>query len=191
MSGKMIRCGDDNRGSKVAQERLRVNCRLVAPKVQTIGRPYSEKMYRFGPLPIMILDTMQRNKVTCVVLIMIALFAHAAGGRAQTGSGDKAHASQQDTARLRIEVSGGDANKPVADASVYVKFPQERKIRKNKTIELNLKTNQEGVARSPEIPQGKTLIQVVAPGWKTYGEWHDVNQSEQTIEIHLVRPTAL
>ena len=70
-----------------------------------------------------------------------------------------------------------------------MKFVQDRKLRKDKTIELNLKTNQEGVARSPEIPQGKTLIQIIAPGWKTYGEWHDVNQSEQTIEIHLVRPT--
>jgi len=139
----------------------------------------------------MIFDTMRPNKVTSVALVVVALLAHAAGARAQTGTDDKTPASQEDTARLRIEVTGGDANNPVADASVYVKFPQDRKIhkfRKDKTVEMNLKTNQEGVARTPEIPQGKTLIQVVAPGWKTYGEWHDVNQSEQTIAIHLVRP---
>lgn len=132
---------------------------------------------------------MQRNKLTFVALIAIALLSHAASAGAQTGKDDKTPAAQVDTARLRIEVTGGDANKPVADASVYVKFAPDHKNRKAKTIELNLKTNQEGVARSPEIPQGKTLIQIVAPGWKTYGEWHDVNQSEQTIEIHLVRPT--
>lgn len=87
------------------------------------------------------------------------------------------------TSRLRIEVTGGDANKPVDNASVYLRFPKEKKV------ELDLKTNQEGVARSPEIRQGKVLIQIVAPGWKTYGEYHDVSESEQTIQIHLVRPT--
>ena len=87
------------------------------------------------------------------------------------------------TSRLRIEVTGGDNNKPVADASVYLRFPKDKKV------ELDLKTNQEGVTRSPEIPQGKILIQIVAPGWKTYGEYHDATESEQTIQIHLARPT--
>src|SRR5579871_4797426 len=53
------------------------------------------------------------------------------------------------TTRLRIEVTGGDADKPVADASVYVRYADDKKF------ELDLKTNQEGVARSPEIRQGK------------------------------------
>jgi hypothetical protein len=87
------------------------------------------------------------------------------------------------TSRLRIEVTGGDSNKPVADASVYLRFPEKKKD------ELDLKTNQEGIARSPQIRQGKVLIQIVAPGWKTYGEYHDVTELEQTIQIHLVRPT--
>ena len=87
------------------------------------------------------------------------------------------------TSRLRIEVTGGDNNKPVADASVYLRFPKDKKV------ELDLKTNQEGVTRSPEIPQGKILIQIVAPGWKTYGEYHDVTESEQTLQIHLARPS--
>jgi len=87
------------------------------------------------------------------------------------------------TSRLRIEVTGGDTNKPVADASVYLRFPEKRKE------ELDLKTNQEGVARSPEIRQGKVLIQIVAPGWKTYGEYHDATEAEQIIQIHLARPT--
>jgi hypothetical protein len=87
------------------------------------------------------------------------------------------------TSRLRIEVTGGDTNKPVADASVYLRLPEKKKE------ELDLKTNQEGVARSPEIRQGKVLIQIVAPGWKTYGEYHDATEAEQTIQIHLVRPT--
>jgi hypothetical protein len=92
-------------------------------------------------------------------------------------------ADKHATSRLRIEVTGGDSSKPVADASVYLRFPEKKKD------ELDLKTNQEGVARSPEIRQGKVLIQIVAPGWKTYGEYHDATEAEQTIQIHLVRPT--
>jgi hypothetical protein len=87
------------------------------------------------------------------------------------------------TSRLRIEVTGGDSNKPVADASVYLRFPEKKKD------ELDLKTNQEGIARSPEIRQGKVLIQIVVSGWKTYGEYHDITEPEQTVQIHLVRPT--
>src|ERR1700674_723120 len=93
------------------------------------------------------------------------------------------------TSRLRIELTGGDQDRPVAEASVYLKFVEERKLWKDKKIELNLKTNQSGVTQSPEIPKGKVLIQIVAPGWKTYGEYHELTADEQTIRIHLVRPT--
>jgi hypothetical protein len=92
-------------------------------------------------------------------------------------------ADKHATSRLRIEVTGGDQNKPVSDASVYVRFPKDKKV------ELDLKTNQEGVARSPAIPQGRVLIQIVVPGWKTYGEYHEITEAEQTIQIHLVKPT--
>ena len=87
------------------------------------------------------------------------------------------------TGRLRIEVTGGDENKPVPDASVYLRFPKAKKV------ELDLKTNQEGIARSPAIPQGRVLIQIVVSGWKTYGEYHEVTEAEQTIRIHLLKPT--
>lgn len=102
-----------------------------------------------------------------------------------TAQSDKAPSASEKrnvTSRLRIELTGGDENKPVADASIYLRFPDQKKV------ELDLKTNQEGIARSPEIRQGKVLIQVVAQGWKTYGEYHDVTESEQTIHIHLVKP---
>ena len=41
---------------------------------------------------------------------------------------------------------------------------------------MNLKTNQSGVCHVPVIPPGKFVIQVIAEGWKTYGEYYDVNQ---------------
>jgi hypothetical protein len=118
-----------------------------------------------------------------IFLLAAACLAHAPGLAAQSDKEPAAKEKRNGTSRLRIEVTGGDANKPVPEASVYLRFP------KNKKVELDLKTSQEGIARSPEIPQGMVLIQIVAPGWKTYGEYHDVSESEQTIQIHLVRPT--
>jgi hypothetical protein len=89
---------------------------------------------------------------------------------------------------LRIELTGGEAKKPIIDASVYLKFTEAKALR-DKKIEYNLKTNQSGVARSPEIPKGRLLIQIVAPGWKTFGEYYDITQDEQTIQINLERPS--
>jgi hypothetical protein len=91
-------------------------------------------------------------------------------------------------ARITIEVTGGDQETPVENASVYFKYIEERKIKKNKTMELNVKTNREGVAHVPDAPLGRVLIQVLAEGWKTYGRWFDITDPKQTIKVHLERP---
>ena len=133
-------------------------------------------------------DSSRRAPAARVAVIWLAVFAAVALvpalATALAGQSDKpAKPDKNATTRLRIEVTGGDANKPVADASVYVRYPDDKKF------ELDLKTNQEGIARSPEIHQGKILIQIVAPGWKTYGEYHDISEAEPTIQVHLVKPT--
>ncbi|GAC1623343.1 MAG: hypothetical protein PVS2B2_26380 [Candidatus Acidiferrum sp.] len=89
--------------------------------------------------------------------------------------------------RLTIEVSGGEENKPVENASVYVKYVESRLL-KDKKVELNVKTNREGVAHVPDAPLGRALIQVVAEGWKTYGRWYEVTDLKQNIKVHLERP---
>ncbi len=91
--------------------------------------------------------------------------------------------------KLTIEVSGGDKNVAVENASVYLKYVEEKKLRKNKKYALNVKTNRDGTAHIPDPPQGKVLIQVVAGGWKTFGQYYDLNDSGTVIKIHLDRPT--
>ena len=90
--------------------------------------------------------------------------------------------------RMRIEVTGGETNKPVENASVYLKYVDERTMRKDKKYELNVKTNRDGVAHIPDVPLGKVLIQIVAEGWKTYGKWYDITDQKQIVKIHLDRP---
>ena len=90
--------------------------------------------------------------------------------------------------RITIEVTGGDKEAPVENASVYVKYIEEHAIKKNKTLELNVKTNREGVAHVPDAPMGRVLVQVIAEGWKTYGHWLDITNPKQIIKVHLDRP---
>ena len=97
--------------------------------------------------------------------------------------------SDPGTVRLRIEVVSGADGKPIGNASVYVRYNESGGfLHKDKLAELNFKTNQDGSAKVPEVPQGKILIQVVAKGWHTYGKWYDIDTDEQTIQIKLDPP---
>lgn len=111
------------------------------------------------------------------------------GGLAQTADKEKEKPAKQEAiTRLRIQVTAGEKDAPVENASVYVKYQEERTLARDKKIEMNLKTNRDGLARSPDLPRGKVLIQVVAPGWKTFGQWYELEETEQTIKIKLQKP---
>ncbi len=99
----------------------------------------------------------------------------------------QAVASDQ-TSHVTVEVSGGDNETPIENASVYVKYIDEKTVLKGKKLELNVKTNREGAAHIPSAPLGRVLIQVVADGWKTYGRWYDINEAKQTFKVHLEKP---
>jgi hypothetical protein len=90
--------------------------------------------------------------------------------------------------RITIEVTGGEKDTPVENASVYVKYVEEHKLRKDKKLELNVKTNRDGVAHVPNAPLGRVLIQVIAPGWKPHGRWYDIADTKQVFKIRLERP---
>jgi hypothetical protein len=134
------------------------------------------------------------NALSCVkislrvVSFLILLVAIAANGQDKSADPKTKAASDTSDVRLTIVVTGGEDKKPVDSASVYVRYVEEHKHGKDKKVEMNLKTNQSGVCHVPVIPPGKFVIQVIAEGWKTYGEYYDVNQIEQTIHITLVRP---
>jgi hypothetical protein len=124
----------------------------------------------------------------CVILPLILLVAIAAQAQDKdAGAKGKSDSGAKDS-RLTIVVTGGEDKKPIDSASVYIRYVEERKLGKDKKIEMNLKTNQSGVCHVPIIPPGKFVIQVIAEGWKTYGEYYDVSDTEQTIKISLVRP---
>jgi hypothetical protein len=132
-----------------------------------------------------------KRPIVFALWVACAALAFSTAARAQSAqdADAKAHTGKDDpVSRVTIEVSGGDKEIPVENASVYLKYVEEHKIKKNKKVELNVKTNREGTAHIPEAPTGRVLIQVVADGWKTYGRWYDITEAKQTIKVHLEKP---
>jgi Carboxypeptidase regulatory-like domain len=94
--------------------------------------------------------------------------------------------------KLTVEVKSLEG-KPIDRASVIVKFVEGRSVAKlGKKIRTTyeLRTDQDGQARIPSIPQGKIQVQVIAKNYQTFGKVFDVDQEEKTLEIQLNPPQA-
>jgi Carboxypeptidase regulatory-like domain len=87
-----------------------------------------------------------------------------------------------------VTTQGG---RPIDRAGVRVVFVEGRSVVKlGKKIKTSweLRTNQEGAAKVPTIPQGKILIQVIAKGYQTFGQTYEIDEPEKTVEIKLNTP---
>ena len=83
-----------------------------------------------------------------------------------------------------------ESGRPIDQASVIVRFVRGHAVFKLKKLRTTyeLRTNQDGEAKVPEIPQGEIRIQVIAKGYQTFGQIFDVTEEEKTIEIKLNLP---
>jgi hypothetical protein len=108
---------------------------------------------------------------------------------AQDSSKDSTASNDGIVSKLRIDVTGADSDKPISNASVYIRWDETGGLlHKKKQAELDFKTNLDGSVKVPEVPRGKILIQVVAEGWHTFGKYYDVEKDEETIQIKLDKP---
>ena len=89
---------------------------------------------------------------------------------------------------VHVTTQGG---RPLDRADVVVKFVKGRSVillGKRIRTSWEMRTNQEGIAKVPEIPQGTILIQVIAKGYQTFGQTYEVDEINKTIEIKLNSP---
>ena len=129
------------------------------------------------------------SRVLPLVAVAVLLLGGTLLARSQSNSKKEEKGKESVTTNLHIEVTAGDKNEPVSNASVYVRFERPGGLlHKDKKIEMNLRTNQEGVTKVPDVPRGKVLIQVIASGWKTFGQWYTLEKDEETIKIKLEKP---
>src|SRR5258708_36672399 len=104
---------------------------------------------------------MKPSRELAMWVAALALLGGAASLRAQTAQSPdaKAHTGKSDpTSRVTIEVSGGEKESPVENASVYLKYVEEHKLKKDRQGGLKGKTNRSGTGQIPEGPTGKVLL---------------------------------
>ena len=89
-------------------------------------------------------------------------------------------------ADLRFVVLKDYNGKPIRNASVILHHVDGRG--RQGEGGLQLKTDNDGRASYAGIPYGKLRIQVIAPGFQTYGQDHDINQPQHEFIIKLKRP---
>ncbi len=76
--------------------------------------------------------------------------------------------------------------KPVRNASVVL-HPVSKSGKQSRGG-MQLKTDAEGKASMDGIPYGKLRIQVLAPGYQTYGEDFDIREPAKEIVIKMKKP---
>jgi len=87
---------------------------------------------------------------------------------------------------LRFLVLRDYNGKPVRNAAVVL-HPVNHKGKQSKGG-LELKTDNEGRTNIDGIPYGPLRVQVLAPGFQTFGEDYQINKAEMEITVKLKRP---
>jgi hypothetical protein len=92
--------------------------------------------------------------------------------------------------KLQVEVTD-EKGRPVNRAAVIVRFIEGRSVKRlgrKKKVQWEMKTDQQGIADMPALPQGKILVQVIAKNYQTYGDYVEVYEEERTVQVELNPP---
>ena len=95
-------------------------------------------------------------------------------------------AAAENTSKLDFLVLKDSNGKPVRNASVVLHPVNSHG--KQERGGLQLKTDADGKTSFDGAPYGKLRIQVLAPGFQTFGADYEVNQPSMEITIKLKRP---
>jgi hypothetical protein len=94
--------------------------------------------------------------------------------------------AQDDTALLNFQVIRDYSGKPIRNASV-VMHPVQKNGQQSKGG-LQIKTDADGKASFDGAPYGKLRVQVLAPGFQTFGADYDVDKPTLEITVKMKRP---
>lgn len=132
-----------------------------------------------GDISGRIVEAMKIQRLTlallCGTLLPIASFA-----------GKKPQAPAEKTASVNVIVVKDANGKPVKNAEVVLHLLDNHGKQMQEGMEL--KTHDDGKAEATGIPYGKVRVQVIAPGFKTYGQDFSVDQPNLEITIKMQKP---
>jgi 5-hydroxyisourate hydrolase-like protein (transthyretin family) len=126
-----------------------------------------------------IVEAMKIQRLTlaflCALLLPVASFA-----------GKKPQAPAEKTASVNVVVVKDANGKPVKNAEVVLHLLDNHGKQMQEGMEL--KTHDDGKAEATGIPYGRVRVQVIAPGFKTYGQDFSVDQPTLEITIKMQKP---
>ena len=125
------------------------------------------------------------HKMACMKKIFVigAVLATFAMAGAALGQQD---ADNEPTSFMYFLVIKDDNGKPVRNAAVILHAVDAKGKQERGDIEL--KTDPEGKTSFDGIPYGMLRVQVLAPGFQTFGEDYDIEKAKTEITIKLKRP---
>ncbi|HET9183061.1 MAG TPA: hypothetical protein VFP59_13065 [Candidatus Angelobacter sp.] len=88
--------------------------------------------------------------------------------------------------RIKILVVKEHGGKPVKNAEVVLHMLDKDGNEKQDGLEL--KTHEDGKTSSDGIPYGKVRIQVIARGFRTWGNDFDVSNPNMSVTVKLQKP---
>jgi len=94
--------------------------------------------------------------------------------------------ASEPTSALSFVVLKEDNGKPIRNAAVVL-HPVNSKGKQGRGG-FELKTDSDGKTHFEGVPYGKLRVQVLAPGFQTYGEDFDVASPQKEITVRLKRP---
>jgi hypothetical protein len=124
----------------------------------------------------------QRLSRACLFLLLLSL----PGFAGQSFAAQKMASPDQKTASVGVTVVRDSNGKPVKNAEVVLHIVNTH----GKTAQegMELKTHEDGKAEASGIPYGKVRVQVIAPGFKTYGQDVSIDQPNVALTIKLQKP---
>jgi len=94
--------------------------------------------------------------------------------------------ASEPTAALSFIILKDDSGKPVRNAAVVL-HPVNTKGKQGRGG-FELKTDNDGKTHFEGVPYGKLRVQVLAPGFQTFGEDHEIGEAEKEITVRMKRP---
>jgi len=117
-----------------------------------------------------------------VVLVCALLCPFPQGSAAFPNSQAKPYGETTD--RFRFKVTDSENDLPISGAVVYVVYWQKQESGEEKK-EIELKTDENGVAEFPKVEADKFAVTIAAKGYRPFWRWIRPTQSEKLIRIRL------
>jgi len=95
--------------------------------------------------------------------------------------------NEEPSSKLNFMVVRDYSGKPIKNASVVL-HPVNSKGKQERGG-YELKTDSDGKTQFEGVPYGLLRVQVLAPGFQTFGEDYDVQKNEMDIVVRLKRPS--